>query len=520
MPKAARIPAANSPPLSSDMMAALARMEATFPVLEWRVAGIALWPLLRLRWMFAEWALHYTGADAGPARGLGTWKRLEQLICGPAAARRADRNDATAHDEGRARRDLVFLSDGLSFARLGERWVERFCDPILANATQRGLSSAMWTPTHHYRRPRFTPSRFIQPGIDRANIVGALWGQLGGGDVHLPARAQVADWLRERGFGAGSFDVGKIRSDAMRVRSIAAMYFGMLRLTRPRLAFVVSFYGVEGMAFVLACRACGIPVVDIQHGVQGDLHPAYAAWPAPAKGGTHALLPDHFWVWSSWERDVIARWADGTGHAAVIGGNPWLDVWQDGSPWCDAGAALNAARALRLRADRRQVVLVTLQYGLGASEQLEPLAALLREAGDRFAFWVRLHPLMLDRREAIRALLASAGRCELDAPTDLPLPALLPCVDVHLTHSSSVVIEAAQFGVRSVLTSAYGIELFGPLIASAMAHLEVGAAPVLASTLGSFAAMRARQAGAAPQLGAALDLLLAETGPDLKPKNP
>jgi len=499
------------------MMAALAQLEATFPVLEWQVAGIALWPLLRLRWMFAEWALHYTGADAGTARGLGNWRRLKQLVRGPAAARRADRNDASAHDGGPVRRDLVFLSDGLSFARLGDRWVERFCDPILAHATQRGLSSATWTPTHEYRVPRFTPSRFIQPAIDRANIVGALWGRLGAGDVNLPARAQVADWLRERDFGAGSFDLAKIRSDAMRVRSIAAMYCGMLRLTRPRLAFVVSFYGVEGMAFVLACRACGIPVVDIQHGVQGDLHPAYAAWPAPAMGGTHALLPDRFWVWSSWERDVIARWAGGTGHAAVIGGNPWLDVWQDGSPWRDAGPALDAARALRLRADGRQVVLVTLQYGLEAREQLEPLAALLREAGERFAFWARLHPLMLDRRESIRARLASAGRCELDAPTDLPLPALLPCVDVHLTHSSSTAIEAAQFGVRSVLSSPYGIEVFGPLIASTMAHLEVGAAPVLASTLASFAAMRARHAGVAPQVGAALDRLLAETGPDLKP---
>ncbi len=520
MPNTPRNPTANSPPLSSDMMAALAGIETTFPVLEWRVAGIVLWPLLRLRWMFAEWASHYTGADAGAVRGIGAWRRLEQLVRGLASARRADRNDAPAHDGGSARRDLVFLSDGLSFARLGERWVERFCDPILAHAKERGLSCAMWTPTHHYYQPRFTPSLFIQPAIDRANAIGALRGHLGSGDIHLPARAQVADWLRKRGFGAGSFDVTKILSDAMRIRSIAAMYRNMLTLVRPRLAFIVSFYGVEGMAFVLACRACGIPVVDIQHGVQGDLHPAYAAWPAPAMGGTHALLPDRFWVWSSWERDVIARWAAGTGHSAVIGGNPWLDVWQDGSAWREAGAAMEAARALRLRANRRQVVLVTLQYGLDAREQLEPLASLLREAGDRFAFWVRLHPLMLDRRESIRAHLAPAGRCELDAPTDLPLPSLLPCVDVHLTHSSSTAIEAAQFGVRSVLSSPYGIEVFGPLIASKMAHLEVGAAPVLASTLAGFAAMRARQTGAAPQVGAALDLLLAETGPDLKPKNP
>lgn len=504
-------PATNSPPLSSDLMDALAHIESAFPVLEWQVAGIPVWPLLRVRWMFVEWARHYAGADAGPATGLSGTRRLEQLIRGPAVARRADRADAQARDAGPVRRDIVFLSDGVSFARLGAYWVERFCDPILAHARQRGLSGVLWTPTHQHRSPRFTPSCFIQPAIDRANVTGALRARLGGGNARLSALPQVTSWLRQRGFSDGAFDIGKVVSDAFRVRAIAHLYRRMLRRTRPRLAFIVGFYGVEGMAFVLACRSCGIPVVDIQHGVQGDMHPAYAAWPAPVDGTAHALLPDRFWVWSDWERDVIHRWAHGSRHAAVVGGNPWMDVWQQGSSWPGAAAALSAARALRQRTAGRQVVFVTLQYGLNASEQLEPLAALLREAGERFAFWVRLHPAMLDRREQIRALLAAAGPCELDAPTDLPLQALLPCADVHLTHSSSTVIEAAQFGVRSALTTSYGAELFGPLLASGMARLDVGDPATLASTLAGLAAAGSRETDSAPPIGAALDQLLADT---------
>ena len=365
----------------------------------------------------------------------------------------------------------MFLSDGVSFARLGEHWVERFCDPILAQATHRGLSCALWTPTHQHRRPRSTPSRFIQPAIDRANIAGALKARLWSGRPDLPEQPQVTTWLRAQGFGAGSFDVAKVASDAWRLRSIARLYARMLHRARPRLAFIVGFYGVEGMAFVLACRRCGVPVVDIQHGVQGDMHPAYAAWPAPRRGAAHPLLPDRFWVWSAWEQQVIDRWTRGTSHAAVVGGNPWMDVWQAGSAWPGAGAALVAAQALRERAAGRPVVMVTLQYGLNAGEQLEPLAALLRETGKQFAFWVRLHPAMLERREQVRTLLHCASPCEIDAPTDLPLQALLPCADVHLTHSSSTVIEAAQFGLRSAITTGYGAELFGPLLASGMANV-------------------------------------------------
>jgi hypothetical protein len=493
-------------------MAALAHIESTFPVLAWRAAGISIWPLLRIRWMFSEWARHYTGGDASQPAGSSGRQRLEQLLRGPAAARRADRADGQA-DGGRiVQRDIVLLSDGISFARLGERWVERFCDPILAGAAKRGLSSALWTPSDQHRSPRFTPSRFIQPAIDRANIAGALQARLGVGDVDLPALDQVTSWLRQRGFGDGSLNVAKIRSDANRVRSIANLYGRMLRCAQPKLAFVVSYYGVEGMAFVLACRTCGIPVVDIQHGVQGEMHPAYSAWPKPLEGVAHALLPDRFWVWSEWENNVICRWSNGTSHAAVVGGNPWMDVWQDTSRWPSAGEALNVARQLRQRADGRKVVLVTLQYGLNAQEQLEPLVALLREAGAGLAFWVRLHPAMLEQRERIREILSSSG-CpyDLDLPTDLPLPALLRQVDVHLTHSSSTVIEAAQFGVHSVLTAPFGAEVFGPLLASGMAHFENGNAPILVSKLLRSGATRPGHSDAAPAIGDALDHLLADT---------
>ena len=513
-------PVPDRPPLSSDMMAALDHIEAHFPVLDWQVAGISIWPLLRIRWMYVEWARHHTSGDASPATGIGAGKRLRQLLGGAAQARRADRADAASRDTGPARRDLVFLSDGVSFSMLDKRWVERFCDPIIAAATTRGLSSALWTPTHQHRSPRLTPSRFIQPAIDRANLVGALAARVVGGAVHLPAQAEVGRWLLAQGFSAASLAVAKIRSDAWRIRAIARVHERMLRNTQPRLAFVVGYYGVEGMAFVLACRRCGVPVVDIQHGVQGDMHPAYAAWPAMGHGaghGTaHTLLPDHFWVWSDWERDVIQHWARDQRHAAVVGGNPWMALWHGESNWPGTSDAASAARALREHAHGRPVVLVTLQYGLHAQDQLEPLADLLREAGDRLVFWVRLHPAMLERRAAIRALLGAAGHCELDPPTDLPLPALLACADVHLTHSSSTVMEAAQFGLRSVITTDYGAELFGPLLASGMVELSRGGASQLATTLARLAAAGASQSVCAPPLGAALDQLLAATGPDLR----
>src|SRR5690242_17179379 len=71
-------------PRSSDLMAALAELERRFAVGDWRVAGIAIWPLLRLRWFFAEWSRHY----AASGWRVGAGERLRSMLRGALASRR------------------------------------------------------------------------------------------------------------------------------------------------------------------------------------------------------------------------------------------------------------------------------------------------------------------------------------------------------------------------------------------------------------------------------------------------
>jgi hypothetical protein len=464
---------------SSDLMAVLAEIESRFAVADWRVAGIALWPLLRLRWFFAEWSRHY----ATSGFRVRTSERVWSMMRGALASLHAHHDEHPSDDYASRGQDLVFLSDGLSFAKLGDRWIERFCDPLIAAAARQGATSALWTPLHVYHRPRRTRSTFVQPAVDVANVVGAARARLSRVDAHLPDHAAMVDFLAAAGFGTATLSASKIVSDSCRVRSVRASYARRLARVKPRLAFVVSYYSLEGMAFTLACRDAGALVVDIQHGVQGPVHPAYAAWPRPPAGGSHEMLPDLFWVWSEAERDVIERWAAGTKHSAIVGDNPWLDVWRSGYEWPGVRAAVSAAEALRRRSAGRPTVLVTLQFGLDDREQLDPLRELIAEAGNRFTFWVRLHPVMLSERETVRAKLGGAGDYELDVPSDLPLHALIPLIDAHLTHSSSTAIEAAQFGVPSVITTSYGAELLDALLASGIAVRESGPAPLVAAAL-------------------------------------
>jgi hypothetical protein len=500
--------AAPGRPRSSDLMRVLTEIESTVPVADWMVAGIPIWPLLRVRWFFGEWARQY--GTAGSAARSWSGGRIVPVLRGAADAARARRNDATANDDQAASRDLIFLSDGLSFARLGEHWVERFCDPLIRAAARQGASSALWTPQHRYHVPRATPSAFVQPAIDRANLAGMVQSRLAGREAkRLPDRARAAALLRARGLDDAALSLSRIASDGCRLLAVSTLFERRLAAVRPRLAFVVGYYSLEAMAFVHACRRLVIPVVDIQHGVQGEFHPGYAAWPALQRGRLHALVPDRFWVWSDWEGGIVDAWAAGSGHAAIVGGNPWLDVWRGDADWPGAREALSAAARLRERAGGRPVVLVTLQFGLGPEEQLEPLRRLIVRASERYAFWVRLHPVMASRRGEVRTALGAAGAFELDAASDLPLHALLPVCDVHLTHSSSTVIEAEQFAVPSVITSAYGGELFTPSVHARAAVVETGDAAAVDAALGRLLRERADTALPPSRTDAALAALLA-----------
>jgi hypothetical protein len=90
---------------------------------------------------------------------------------------------------------------------------------------------------------------------------------------------------------------------------------------------------------------------------------------------------------------------------------------------------------------------------------------------------------MLGERAAVRDLFARTGvaDAELELATDLPLYALLRHLDLHLTHSSSTVVEAELFGVPSVVISEYGAEFFSDQIASGWALTALTDRAILAA---------------------------------------
>jgi len=384
---------------------------------------------------------------------------------------RAQVDDRAAFDRPRPI-DALLYSDGASFTRLDGKYYERFCDPIGERLTAMNRRWQIVTPLNRYLVPRHSPSVFIQPRLEaarmRAGVMARLPGRprpsLEGYDDALAQMKRIAP--------DGHFpDVRRLASLVAYLQSFQKVYARLLDRTRPRAVFIVCYYGVEPMGLVRECRARGIATIDIQHGTISKTHWAYTHWNRLPPGG-YELLPNWFWVWAPSDAETISAWANAShgAHQAVVTGNPFLEDWRD-------GAHPRVVRYLRrideivAPAGRRRKIIYTMN-GYESAAQLEALGEAVSRSRDTFFWWVRQHPAVQQRRESLEQALRpeNAGNYAIDDGVELPLYAVLREMDGHVTEASSTTIEAASFGVPTVLLSREEAVMYERLIAEGWAR--------------------------------------------------
>lgn len=442
---------------SSEIIDAINRLEQCFPVAAWRTDDVDLWPSYRMRlYGNAVNRLLLTQAPPKSLRRLGRVadRAARALWRVPLAAWKDRRANASWCSDTSA----VFLSDGVSFTPFDGFWFDRIVDPVMQAMHSRGLHSLKLTPLVEVHVPRHQPSRFVQPTIDCIK----LFATRGRPSLGLP-QFDVFEQAARAAFGEGEVPTREwLQVQAARLLALARWFGAGLQRSGARCAYVNTYYSLEGQAFVQAARRLGVTSIDLQHGMQGPHHAAYARWLQPPPAG-YSTLPDEFWVWGESEATAISRWSAGLAtHKPRIVGNYWLQRWADDS---DPLVAAYLAQAKALRAGCGTQVLVCLSWGL-ADDETEKLIKAAKLCGPDVAWWWRMHPVESRKRAEFAARLKLNGLDErqVGAATDLPLYALVRSSDVTVAHSSSVIQEAAELGVPSVVTSDYGAEPHAGLV--------------------------------------------------------
>ena len=224
-----------------------------------------------------------------------------------------------------------------------------------------------------------------------------------------------------------SFRVDGGFSNKLEVIFSQAQFFQkILKAQRVKSVFVVAYYDVKCFSVLLAANRLGLRSVDLQHGVQGQNHMAYARWPKEIFS-TSNFLPTHFYVWDENSKQTIARWKPETENI-LLGCNKWfLD------------------RAKKISND---LILLTLQ----PIDDFLPdyvIKIIQDYQGDKM--WaIRLHPRQMGDMAKVEERLAKAGlsaKTEVKNASTVPLTSLLERTAIHTTYYSSVAIEASYYNI-------------------------------------------------------------------------
>jgi hypothetical protein len=469
---------------SEEIRDFLAEIDTTYPTAEWTVGELHALPLVRYEVYNRNHTLYHrvAGGAADARRRAGRFGRLAQLVGGEARAwarrKRAEVTDHQANASLRRPVDAILYTDGVSFVELLGKKYDRFCDPLRDRLESAGASSRLLTPLHDYATPRRTPSAFIQPAIERARMRGLVESRL----RRVPTSLAGYDALRRARPDVELPTPEHLVRGTIYIEVFADLYRRMLECLRPRVVYIVCYYGAERAAMLVAARQLGIPTVDIQHGYSGDLHWAYSRW-ANIPAGGFELLPDYFWCWSEDEHRSMSSWADTSrgAHRALVGGNLFADMWRESEPRTEAVRLHDELVVSLLRRHAGRPAVLYAANGLEDDAQLRALGKVIGATRNELFWYCRPHPNRpadgprMERclREGIALGNPSASRGALDVDvenaTALPLYALLRHMSLHVTETSTTVIEASAFGVPTVLWGTLEAPSFMTYIASGMA---------------------------------------------------
>lgn len=211
--------------------------------------------------------------------------------------------------------------------------------------------------------------------------------------------------------------------------------------------FELCYYSDLRYALNVSARKNKIPVFEIQHGGMGPEHVSYSGWNnLPAEG--YNTMPRTFWTWDTASYELINTWVKKQQfHKVILGGNPWIAYLLQNK---DAGFAFPKDK---------KIILYTLQYS-----EIEPyILETIKNTPADYQWWIRLHPRKTSAKKHIQAALRKCyldDKVEIDKATAYPLPVILMHSSLHLSGSSGSIIEAAQLGVISLILAQSGLSYY------------------------------------------------------------
>jgi hypothetical protein len=425
-----------------DVIEKLEILEKKFPVENWKLYGIHVWPLLKVRFFFDEYQkLNNKQSLIQKGFFLQKMNNLRQrMISFP---------DSIAEIAKFKSRKAEFLFSGAYSHRVWHKgeFINRYFDPIIHYLETKNISSlgVEYSSLKNNSIPYIKGDKIIH--LFRIHKVG--------NDPLLSDQ----DFIRfleevEKLFGAKKQAVISVLAHTViSILQWKRFYLYVFKKIRPKFSFGLCYYSIPMWGMNAAAKELGISSIDMQHGTQGKFHAAYCFGKIPEEG--YNILPKEFWCWDKESYEQILSWTKGTFHQTKFSGNPWFEF-----------LLLDSHKSREIFPKDKPIILYTHQ-------PLKPLMddyfiETIKKTKETYHWWIRLHPNM-NKKERTQLLEIFQENdimnfVNIDKATELPLPVLLKECTLHISKFSGSIIEAAILGTPSIILEEIGICSFQNII--------------------------------------------------------
>lgn len=448
-----------------ELTSLMQEYEATHHVDEYVVDDWHVWPLLRLTlcmgWLPIKAPSVFTAQKkvtstpymyirklANQAYGWLKYQsytqNLKHLV---SLERKYDPEHTDQHD---AKRDVVLLTLSDRRIKLNDSLYEIYSDPFIEILKDIGVSTLVWEQGLP-RYPRHSSSAWISRRLE------AECRQI----KPLHSLSETPSWFASYQTLSTQI-IGRVvewqevkgRIDAVTKQSL--VFEQWLRKVTPSLFISVCWYSPLVMAATMAAHRLGIKTVEMQHGLQDNVHFAYSCWERSPKNG-YEVVPHFFWCWgANSAKSLRLNNPAFTPHAEfLVGGNLWLNRWLSHNQPCPKDNLQLGITSFT------KTILVTLQLDIE-----EILFEAIKESPHSWKWLIRFHPArdnIIRKHEEQRFRELQHPGVEIEH-NDMLLYELLGKSNIHITGYSTCTLEAIALGIPTIIISRNGRTTFKQLI--------------------------------------------------------
>jgi hypothetical protein len=440
-----------------DIKNIILSLEDKFPVDTWSVNSIDAWPILRVR-LFTELNKTYVNklvrkpSDFGGTKTLSSTQRIKRFF------------NTFFNFQKLKKTDNIYTSTFSHRALYKNKYYSKFYEPILIDVNSSGIIIEH-NSKHFYNLKEIYNKDKVLFFEDFVYVTDFIYSQLNKVKLYNPIKnANLAQYdlflnnlkslnlplsLREK------FELNTLKITFLKLDVYVKVYSKILRKTKPKYTFQVCHYSTNSIALSIASKKLNIPSVEIQHGPQPPFHLSYGLWSKVKQNG-YNTLPTVFWNWDKNSYNTINHWQkEQQYHKAIVLGNTWLDYLKP-----------------KLTEGKKEYVLYSLQPMSFNLLFPDYLVDFIKKSP--LKFWLRIHPTDINRKQDYIKFLKEnelTNYVYFDDGSTYSLPETLAFSKIHVTYSSGCAIEAAHFGVKTILLDSRSVNYYQELINNKMAFI-------------------------------------------------